>query len=93
MKYLKNSALIFLTVIMACCICSSCRNAGKYADDVWKAVDDKVDDIKSALKELRNKKPVRNAMDRVRCMMHIGMRMNVQSAGVMVKYYLTSLIC
>lgn len=46
MKYLKNSALIFLTVIMACCICSSCRNAGKYADDVWKAVDDKVDDIK-----------------------------------------------
>ena len=23
----------------------SCRNASKYADDVWKAVDDKVDDI------------------------------------------------
>lgn len=46
MKCLKKSAMIFLILTMTCCICSSCRNAGKYADDVLKAVDDKVDDIK-----------------------------------------------
>ena len=36
------SAIAILMVTM--CTATSCRNALKYADDAWKAIDDKIDD-------------------------------------------------
>ena len=44
-----NSTLIGVT--------SSCRQASKYADDVWKAADDKIDDVYRSRKSGPKKPP------------------------------------
>lgn len=44
MKKIKLFAVLALSIAFMG-VTQSCRHASKYADDVWKAVDDKVDDL------------------------------------------------
>ena len=42
----KNVKFLLLTVFVgsSLCLTTGCGNASKYADDIWRAVDDKIDD-------------------------------------------------
>jgi len=44
MKEFKCFLSVMALVCCSLCLITGCRQASKYADDIWKAVDDKVDD-------------------------------------------------
>lgn len=50
---------LIVALIIATGSFTGCKKAGQYADDVWKAVDDKVDDIGKGKGKMRPKKQKR----------------------------------
>ncbi len=63
---MKKCVKVLLLIVLGCCslcVLTSCRNASQYADDIWRAVDDKIDDgirIKSPkIKKMPKKKTCR----------------------------------
>lgn len=44
MKKVFKFLSIVIMMSSVACVVTSCRNASRYADDIWRAVDDKIDD-------------------------------------------------